>query len=293
MKKIDLSKEFVSSLSVSRSQPATYEESWPKISIVMPTFNQAAFIEKSLLSVFNQGYPNLELIVIDGGSTDGTLEIIEKYQHLLTYKISEPDRGQSDALNKGFRQATGDIVGWLNSDDLYLPGVFFYVATAFIKNPDKGIVFGDRVLLDKEDSVMDYKYSFDFNLDHHKYEGFQFNAQSMLWRREVHLRFGDFDIDLNYTMDYELILSIGINEGESSFLRVHKPICGFRRYSGQKTGSNSSVALREHMVIAHKYGFADKYNRLGKLKRLRFRLRRAYWYLKRGGVEEFFKRLGA
>lgn len=292
MKGIDLSKEFVSSLHVSRSRQASCERSWPKISIVMPAFNQAAFVEKSLLSVFNQGYPNLELIVIDGGSTDGTLEIIEKYQHLLAYKISEPDRGQSDALNKGFRQATGDIVGWLNSDDLYLPGAFFCIATAFIKNPDKGIVFGDRVLLDKEDNVVDYKYSFDFNLDHHKFEGFQLNAQSMLWRRDVHLRFGEFDIDLHYTMDYDLILSIGINEGECSFLRVHEPICGFRRYSGQKTGSNSIEVVREHMAIAHKYGFDEKYTRLGKLKRFRYRLRRAYWYLKRGGVEEVFRRLG-
>ena len=92
---------------------------YPKISIVTPSFNHAQFLEETILSVISQNYPDLEYIIIDGGSTDGSVEIIKKYEQYLTYWISEPDNGQSDALNKGFTRATGDIYGWLNSDDLY------------------------------------------------------------------------------------------------------------------------------------------------------------------------------
>ncbi len=100
-----------------------------KISIVTPSFNQARFIEDAIKSVLNQGYRNYEHIVIDGGSTDGTVEILKKYSHLKW--ISEPDEGQADALNKGMDLATGDIIGWLNSDDVYLPGTFQKVASIF------------------------------------------------------------------------------------------------------------------------------------------------------------------
>ncbi len=96
----------------------------PKISIVMPSYNQVRFIERSILSVLNQDYLNIELIIIDGGSSDGTVDIITKYQKHIAYWVSEPDDGQSHALNKGFARASGQIYGWLNSDDLYLPGAF-------------------------------------------------------------------------------------------------------------------------------------------------------------------------
>ena len=109
------------------------EKIWPKISIVMPSFNHSQYIERSILSVLNQGYPNLELIIIDGGSIDGTVEIIKKYSKYIDYWISEKDKGQSDALNKGFQKASGQIYGWLNSDDVYLPKTFSYNRGLFEK----------------------------------------------------------------------------------------------------------------------------------------------------------------
>lgn len=105
--------------------------SLPKISIVMPCLNHEKYIEKSILSVLNQNYYNLELIIIDGGSEDGSLEIIKKYEKYITFWISEKDQGQSHALNKGFSYATGDIYGWLNSDDLYLPETFMLAKDFF------------------------------------------------------------------------------------------------------------------------------------------------------------------
>lgn len=105
---------------------------WPKISIVTPSCNQAQFLEEAIRSVLLQGYPNLEYIVIDGGSTDGSVEIIKKYEPWLTYWVSEKDQGQAFAINKGFSKATGEITSWLSSDDIYLPGAFFYVAEIWI-----------------------------------------------------------------------------------------------------------------------------------------------------------------
>src|SRR4051812_48252088 len=99
----------------------------PKISIVTPTLNQGNFIEETILSVIGQNYPNLEYIILDGGSTDNTIEIIKKYEKHLAYWSSEPDKGQSDAINKGFKIATGDILGWINSDDYYMPGIFNHI----------------------------------------------------------------------------------------------------------------------------------------------------------------------
>ena len=113
------------------------EKNLEKISIVMPSYNKADFIERSILSVLNQNYPNIELIIIDGGSTDGTVEIIKKYEQYITFWVSEKDQGQSDALNKGFKHCTGSIYGFLNSDDVYLPDAFKYSSLVLKKNLDK------------------------------------------------------------------------------------------------------------------------------------------------------------
>src|SRR5215204_5758135 len=108
----------------------------PKISIVTPSYNQAEFIEETILSVINQNYPNLEYIVIDGGSTDGSVEIIKKYEQYFSYWVSEPDKGHADALNKGFAKATGEVMAWINSDDKYFPWTFATVAEVYSQFPE-------------------------------------------------------------------------------------------------------------------------------------------------------------
>ena len=111
--------------------PQYFAENLPKISIITPSFNQGQFIEETIRSVLLQNYPNLEYLIIDGGSTDNTLEIIKKYSNFIHYWISEKDNGQSDAINKGLKQATGDVFNWLNSDDFYLPNALLIVGNAF------------------------------------------------------------------------------------------------------------------------------------------------------------------
>lgn len=289
MKKIfsDELRAFVSRLNqykkIGDKQPANY----PRVSVIMPSYQQAEFIERSILSVLNQGYPNIELIVIDGGSKDGSIEIIKKYEDRIAHWVSEKDHGQSDALNKGFSLATGDIFGWLNSDDLYLPNSFDIAMSKFHDNPGKGIVHGDWLSIDSTDRVIARDYAFDFSLNHFKYEGFHLNSQAMFWRREVHRRFDKFDIHLHRTMDYQMIVAFGVNEGNSAFLRVDDALACFRRHDEQKTTGefgSDNIVLDEHRSIAQQYDYVDKYSWRGRVKRIFYRFRRAYWYYKRGGL---------
>ena len=126
----------------------------PKISIITPSFNQAHFLERTMLSVLSQNYPNLEYIIIDGGSTDGSVEIIKKYEDRLAHWVSEKDRGQSHALNKGFARATGDIIGWLNSDDLYCNDALMRVAKACLACPEDEAWYGGIYIADSEDRIL-------------------------------------------------------------------------------------------------------------------------------------------
>lgn len=260
-----------------------------KFSIIMPSYNQEEFIERSILSVLNQDYTNYELIVIDGGSTDGTSNIIKKYEEYITYWVSEKDKGQSHALNKGFKKATGDIYVWLNSDDLLLPHALKNQYKEFLKNTKCKIVFGDHYEIDNNDNIIKRIYSFDFNLKHFIYEGFHLNSQAMSWRKEVHKNFGRFDENLHRTMDYDMIVRFGINEGQNSFKRISTPLACFRRHNKQKTRGMNNEVIAEHLNIAKINKFENKYSSKGKIIRYIYRLRRFAWYVKRKGLLFSFK----
>tara|TARA_B100001059_G_scaffold115906_1_gene116224 strand:+ start:2293 stop:3192 length:900 start_codon:yes stop_codon:yes gene_type:complete len=263
----------------------------PLVSVIMPSFNQYKFVEKSILSIINQNYSNLELIIIDAGSTDGTISIIKKYEQYIKYWISEKDQGQSDALNKGFKVSKGEILCWLNSDDLLLPNSINNVVNTLEKNQDKNICFGDWITIDENDHLIDEFFAFDFNLNHFIYEGFHLNSQALFWRRNVLNQFSGFDLSLHKTMDYQMILEFGLNNSNNKFIRIDHSLAAFRRYSGQKTAGYEEDVHLEHVYISKKYGINDKFSYIGRLKRFYFRIRRAKWYLKRGGIRELIKRL--
>lgn len=127
----------------------------PKVTIVTPSYNQADFLEETMLSVLNQSYPNIEYIVVDGGSKDGSVDIIKKYEERLAWWVSESDNGQSDAINKGFKGATGQIYNWLNSDDVLYPDAVKTAVHFMQKHPDNEVVYGDRVVIDQNSNILD------------------------------------------------------------------------------------------------------------------------------------------
>jgi glycosyltransferase involved in cell wall biosynthesis len=130
----------------------------PLVTIVTPSFNQAQFLETTIQSVLSQDYPKVEYIIIDGGSTDGSVEIIQKYDAQITHWISEPDSGQAHAINKGLKLAKGEIVAWLNSDDVYLPGAISAAAAALQSDPEAGMVCGDGLMVDSNLRLLDRHY---------------------------------------------------------------------------------------------------------------------------------------
>jgi len=136
----------------------TKDKTLPLVSIVTPSFNQAKYIEQTLLSVLNQDYPNIEYIVIDGGSSDGSQTVIERYADRLAYWVTEPDRGHPDAVNKGFARATGEILAFINSDDLYMAGAVSEAVAALNQHPEVGMVYGDGLLVDSEGQLLDPHY---------------------------------------------------------------------------------------------------------------------------------------
>lgn len=262
-----------------------------RFSVIMPSFNQARFIERSLNSVLNQEYEGTELIVMDGGSTDGTREILEKYSRHVDVWRSEPDGGQSDALNKGFGCATGDIYGWLNSDDLYLPGALHHAAHIFASHPEIDVVYGDWLVIDERDGICEHFPALTPSRGRMITEGVFCNAQAMFWRRSLHERLGQFDVQLHYTMDYDLILRMICIAGRRAFFRTDRPLGCFRVYPGQKTGTAAERVAAEHRRIAGRLGVSWKFAPTGRALRLAYRLTRSAEYLARGRRDFFLLKL--
>jgi glycosyltransferase involved in cell wall biosynthesis len=158
---------------------------YPKISIVTPSFNQAEYLEKTILSVLNQGYPDLEYIIIDGGSSDGSVDIIKKYEEHIKYWVSETDYGHGNALNKGFSNSTGEIMAWLNSDDIYYPYTFKAVAEVFESFSDINWIQGKNSVVDASGRLIDFKYSlknvYSFLTGDYKW----IQQESVFWRRKL------------------------------------------------------------------------------------------------------------
>ena len=180
----------------------------PRISIVTPSYNQGAFIEQTIRSVLDQEYPDLEYIVIDGGSNDNSVDIIRKYSDALTSWVSEPDRGQSHAINKGFAQASGDIFGWLNSDDRLEPGCLEVVADAFMRNPETGVFVGHGRKVDTAGETVYYKKPDELTFERlcGWMNGGNFMQPSCFFRRSAWESAGPLDEDIHIAMDVDLWL---------------------------------------------------------------------------------------
>jgi glycosyltransferase involved in cell wall biosynthesis len=222
---------------------------WPRISIVTPSYNQAQFLEQTICSVLDQGYPNLEYFVIDSGSTDGSVEIIRKYANHLTYWVSEKDHGQSHAINKGFQRATGDILAFINSDDYYLPGAFNCVAQEYLRQPFDLIAgacqhvdaAGNLLSVQKGNpvSLMDF-------LDISRYERSYLTQPEVFWTRRVVDTCGTFREDLK--IDFDVEYWIRAVAAGFSVQHVSNQVACYRRHARQKTQDMAGIFAEEIRV---------------------------------------------
>ncbi|MEO6731334.1 MAG: glycosyltransferase family 2 protein [Ferruginibacter sp.] len=177
---------------------------YPKISIVTPSFNQGEFIEETILSVITQNYPNLEYIIIDGGSTDGSVDIIKKYEKYLSYWVSEPDKGHGDALNKGFVRTTGDIMAWVNSDDKYFPWTLETVAQVFTQHEDINWIVGLYSNFDRKGSITSVRAEYR-NIYSYIFRDLHIQQESVFWRRAMWTKTGGYiDASKPLMIDTEL-----------------------------------------------------------------------------------------
>ena len=212
----------------------------PRITIITPSFNHAAFLAQCIDSVLDQNYPNLQYLVIDGGSTDSTLEILRGYRDRLVWK-SEHDRGQADAVNKGLRSAEGEIIGWLNSDDYYLPDCFKHVIECFARNPDAVMIYGRALMVDRDGDTLREYPTFDFQRDDLRRKCYVCQPAVFVLRRvleEVGVLNEAFDICL----DYEWWLRIGRNHTLAFCDHV---LAASRHYGTTKTSARRLRALVE------------------------------------------------
>lgn len=179
-----------------------------RISIVTVSFNQATFLEQAILSIITQDYPDVEYIVVDPGSTDGSRDLIERYRPRISKVILEPDRGAADGLNRGFAEATGDIFGFINADDLLMPGALRHVAEFFDSNPKCSILMGNGYVVDADRRVRRHIKTTDFTVRRLLYGGTRWLQQSTFFRREAFRNSKGFNIENRTSWDGELFISL-------------------------------------------------------------------------------------
>lgn len=236
---------------------APISKSFPKITIVTPSYNQAAYLEQTLKSVLDQCYPNLEYIVMDGGSADGSVEIIRRYADRLAHWESHKDNGQADAIYRGFERATGEIFGFVNSDDLLLPGALLKVSNYFLKNPQKKWAVGGSILINSNGEPLKDRFSniacnYGGNISFNEllYWRCRFNQPSVFWRSKLFKDCGGFDRSLTFCFDYDMFLRFAqiISSGH-----IRSFLSAFRVHSNSKTSTLHDIRMSEDHLLWTRY----------------------------------------
>ena len=227
---------------------------WPKISIVTPSMNQGAFLEATILSVLGQGYPNLEYFIIDGGSIDNSIDVIKKYQDKLTFWCSEKDNGQSQAINKGFLKATGEILAWINSDDILMPQSLFLMAHYYSSSEGKDTLFFGNCIHFEESPSGVFSYGSDVVANAEKYD---LNIcdyiiqPSSFWSKKIWEQAGPLNENLHYAFDWEWYLRA---KGKKiNFKPLTNVIALYRIHDSQKTGTGGFKRRSEIEKIYNRF----------------------------------------
>jgi len=214
---------------------------WPKISIVTPSYNQGKYIEQTILSVINQKYPNLEYIIIDGGSTDETVDIIKKYEQHITYWVSEKDNGQSHAINKGLQKCTGEIFNWLNSDDWYEPDALLKIANEFMNDTSLEFVSGYENHIYENGDKITYGGTFLNDTLIETIELCQVAQPSTFFKLQSIKEIGGVSNNLHFIMDGDMWLKLLLLRGQKYFKKIDDVLVNFRFHANSKTVSNEVV----------------------------------------------------
>lgn len=222
----------------------------PLVTVVTPSLNQGRFIRATIESVLEQDYPNVEYLIVDGGSTDDTAAIAAEYRDRLSF-VSEPDRGQSDAINKGFRRARGEIVAWLNSDDVLLPGAISVAVAALAAEPEVGAVYGDGFRIGERGELLSRFESQKFDLWRLVHVSDYILQQTAFFRASALAEVGLCDVSLHYGMDWELFMRLG-KRYELRHLR--KDMGCIREYAATKTASGGLRRWRELVSVMRRHG---------------------------------------
>jgi glycosyltransferase involved in cell wall biosynthesis len=237
--------------------------SLPKITVVTPSYNQGDFLEATIRSVLLQGYPHLEYFVMDGGSSDDSPAIIQKYAHFLTGWVSEPDEGQANAINKGFARSTGAIMGWLNSDDILQPGALLTIGAAFAKHPPVKVVTSFRKLIDADGQpIVNWTRGIP-SAYHVRYRNI-IAQETTYWRREVYQKLGPLDESYRFALDYEYWQRM--LAACYTFTLLPAFLGGFRQHEASKTSTLRQTYSAELSRVYQQYNIAkDEESALGKM----------------------------
>ena len=223
---------------------------FPKISIITPSFNQGKFLEETIKSVISQNYPNLDYIIIDGGSKDDSIDIINRYSKYLSYFKSESDKGQAEAINKGMKRAQGDIVAYLNSDDCYKEGTLKFVAEVFSQNPGLDFIYGDSELIDEHGEKIGVHKEIDFDFIMGSFFGFGpiIPQPSAFWKSKIFKEVGYFNEDLDYNLDGDFFSRAVKNRNVKHYpIILSKNRFHDRSKTVQNINAPTSKYLNEHL----------------------------------------------
>ena len=239
--------------------------SLPKISIITPSYNQGPFVEWTVRSVFLQRYPNLEYILMDGGSTDETRRVLEPYADRFAHYVSEKDKGQADAIHRGFAKSTGEIMSYLNSDDMLAPGALNYVAQYFADHPDVDAIYSHRCTVDENNKVVWY-WVLPRHNNWYMTRWDLIPQETCFWRRSLFERAGNIDPDYRFAMDYDLFVRF-MQSGK--LVRVNRFLGVFRKHTEAKTSQLlETVGTEEIARVWKKYGLSK--TKLDNLRAARF-----------------------
>lgn len=225
----------------------------PKISIITPSYNQGQFIEATILSVLNQTYQNIEYILIDGGSTDDTMDVVNRYRDQINIVIHEKDSGQSNAINKGFRAATGDLVGWINSDDILYPDCVERIVNLYKQHPDGAVYYGEVLhQIDELGAIIVTRHVPIPNRQFLLLQNYELAQQGSFYPTRLVQEVGYLNETIHYCMDLDLWLKL-LNHGPI-YACVGKPISGFRIWGETKTSTGGTKFLANIREVLLNYG---------------------------------------